>query len=179
LLDALGLEGTTRVAREGDELDVEIEGSNLGVLIGPRGSTLLAVQDLVRVVSQRRIGDHDTRLRVDINGYREKRRAALARFALQQADEAVANGEARALEPMPSADRKVIHDALVGRTDVTTHSEGEDPARRVVIVPASVESADPSASSESADASGSSADASGSSADASGSSADASGSSDD
>lgn len=141
LLDALGLEGTTEVHRDGDELDVEVHGANLGLLIGPRGTTLLAVQDLMRVASQRRIGDHDTRLRLDINGYREKRREALARFAVQQADAVAASGEARALEPMPSADRKVIHDALVGRTDVTTRSEGEDPARRVVIVPAGTSAA--------------------------------------
>lgn len=135
LLAALGVEGTSTVDRDGDELEVRVEGPDLGVLIGPRGTTLLAVQDLVRVASQRRIGDHDTRLRLDINGYREKRREALARFALAQADEVVASGEARSLEAMPSADRKVIHDALSVRTDVSTRSEGEDPARRVVIVP--------------------------------------------
>jgi len=135
LLVALGLEGTSSVDRDGDELDVHVVGPDLGVLIGPRGTTLLAVQDLVRVASQRRIGDHDTRLRLDINGYREKRREALARFALAQADEVVASGAARSLEPMPSSDRKVIHDALGVRTDVSTRSEGEDPSRRVVIVP--------------------------------------------
>lgn len=135
LLDALGLEGATDVQREGNELEVVVNGPNLGMLIGPRGTTLLAVQDLVRVASQRRLGDHDTRLRLDINGYREKRRVALARFALEQADEVVASGQARILEPMPSSDRKVIHDALIGRADVMTRSEGEDPARRVVIAP--------------------------------------------
>jgi len=135
LLEALGLEGTTAVETDGDELEVTLEGPNLGVLIGPRGTTLLAVQDLVRVASQRRIGDHSTRLRLDISGYRQKRREALARFALQQAEEVVTSGEARALEPMPSADRKVIHDSLVGREDVMTRSEGDDPYRRVVIAP--------------------------------------------
>src|SRR5262245_21985865 len=73
LLHALGVEGRTEVSRDGDELEARVEGANLGMLIGPRGTTLLAVQDLARVASQRRIGDHDTRLRVDINGYREKR----------------------------------------------------------------------------------------------------------
>jgi len=136
LLGALELEGSCVVHRDAEELEVVIEGENLGLLIGPRGTTLLAVQDLVRVASQRRIGDHDTRLRVDVNGYREKRREALSRFALTQADAVVSSGEARELEPMPSADRKVIHDALVERTDVTTKSEGDDPYRRVVILPA-------------------------------------------
>ena len=136
LLGALGLSGTTKITQDGDDLEVSLDGDNLGVLIGPRGNTLLAVQDLVRVASQRRIGDHTTRLRLDISGYREKRREALGRFAVQQADAVAASGEARALEPMPSADRKVIHDALSGRTDVVTHSEGDDPNRRIVIAPA-------------------------------------------
>ena len=86
---------------------------------------------------QRRIGDHPSRLRLDIMGYREKRRAALERFATEQADAVAASGEERILEPMPSADRKVIHDTLSGRTDVVTRSEGEDPKRRVVIASAS------------------------------------------
>lgn len=137
ILDALGLEGTTAVHLDGDDIEVTVDGDNLGVLIGPRGTTLLAVQDLVRVASQRRIGDHNTRLRLDISGYREKRRAALARFALEQADAVGESGEERVLEPMPSADRKVIHDALSGRTDVVTRSAGEEPRRRVVIAPAS------------------------------------------
>jgi spoIIIJ-associated protein len=136
LLAAFDLEGSTTVTIDGDELDVQVDGPNLGVLIGPRGTTLLAVQDIVRVASQRRLGDHATRLRVDISGYRQKRRDALSRFAVQQADAVAASGSPRALEPMPSADRKVIHDSLIGRSDVTTRSEGEEPRRRVVIVPA-------------------------------------------
>ena len=137
LLDALGLEGTTSVRHDGEDIEVNLDGENLGVLIGPRGNTLLAVQDIVRVASQRRIGDHTTRLRLDIMGYREKRRAALERFANEQADAVAASGEERILEPMPSADRKVIHDTLSARTDVVTRSEGEDPKRRVVIASAS------------------------------------------
>ena len=56
-------------------------------MVGPRGNTLLAIQDLTRVASQRRLGDHDTRLRVDVGGYRERRREALSRFALQIAEQ--------------------------------------------------------------------------------------------
>lgn len=133
LLEALQLEGTTTVRHDGEEIDVALDGEHLGVLIGPRGTTLLAVQDLVRVASQRRIGDHQTRLRLDISGYREKRRAALERFAAEQADAVARTGEEIILEPMPSADRKVIHDLLSTRTDVETRSEGEEPKRRIVI----------------------------------------------
>jgi spoIIIJ-associated protein len=82
------------------------------------------------------MGDHDTRLRIDIGGYRAKRKEALSRFVTQVADEVVSTGSARALEAMPSPDRKIVHDALTGRTDIVTHSEGEDPNRRVVISPA-------------------------------------------
>jgi len=136
LVSAFGLSGSAASKIEGDEIEVDVNGADLGILVGPRGSTLQAVQDLARVVSQRRMGDHDTRLRVDIGGYRAKRKEALSRFVNQVADEVVASGTARALEPMPSSDRKIIHDALTGRTDIGTHSEGEDPYRRVVITPA-------------------------------------------
>ena len=88
------------------------------------------------MASQRRLGDHDTRLRVDIGGYRERRRATLSKFALEIAAQVASTGEARALEPMPSADRKVIHDVLTDNTAVVTRSEGDDPNRRVVIAPA-------------------------------------------
>lgn len=132
---ALGAEATTSADIDGDNIEVHLHGAELGLLVGPRGSTLQAVQDLTRVISQRRMGDHDTRLRIDIGGYRAKRREALSRFVTQVADEVVSSGTARALEPMPSSDRKIVHDALTGRTDITTHSEGDDPNRRVVIVP--------------------------------------------
>jgi spoIIIJ-associated protein len=137
LVDAFGLTATTGRNIEGGEIEVTVTGNDLGILVGPRGSTMQAVQDLTRVVSQRRLGDHETRLRIDIAQYRAKRKEALSRFVNQVADEVVASGTARALEPMPSADRKIIHDALTGRTDISTHSEGEDPDRRVVISPAS------------------------------------------
>lgn len=136
LAQALGATATTEVDIDGENIEVHLNGAELGLLVGPRGTTLQAVQDLTRVVSQRRVGDHDTRLRIDIGGYRAKRREALSRFVNQVADEVVASGTARALEAMPSSDRKIVHDALNGRTDISTHSEGEDPNRRVVISPA-------------------------------------------
>jgi spoIIIJ-associated protein len=136
LVASFGLVGSIDLREDGDDLELNISGSDLGLMVGPRGNTLLAVQDLTRVASQRRLGDHDTRLRVDIGGYRERRREALSRFALQVADQVTASGEARALEPMPSADRKVIHDVLTDHASVVTRSEGDDPNRRVVIAPA-------------------------------------------
>lgn len=135
LVAAFGLSGTTELVEEGDDLEVQVHGNDLGLLVGPRGATLQAVQDLTRVASQRRLGDHDTRLRVDIGGYRVRRREALSRFALQVAAEVQAAGVARALEPMSSPDRKVVHDTLADIAGVSTRSEGEDPNRRVVIDP--------------------------------------------
>jgi len=142
LAASLGATGETAVNIDGNDIEVQLNGSDLGLLVGPRGSTLQAVQDITRVVSQRRMGDHDTRLRIDIGGYRAKRKEALSRFVTQVADEVVASGSARALEAMPSPDRKIVHDALTGRTDIATHSEGEDPNRRVVISPAAATAAE-------------------------------------
>lgn len=136
LVTAFGLAGTVELTADGDDIEVQVNGADLGLLVGPRGTTLQAVQDLARVAAQRRLGDHDTRLRVDIGGYRQRRREALRRFVLQVADEVRASGVARTLEPMSSADRKIVHDALAGAAGITTRSEGEDPHRRVVIAPA-------------------------------------------
>jgi len=135
LVSAFGLQGTTTLVEDGDDLEIQVEGDDLGLLVGPRGATLQAVQDLARVASQRRLGDHDTRLRVDVGGYRVRRREALGRFALQVAGEVRSTNTARALEPMSSADRKIIHEALADHEGVTTRSEGDDPARRVIIDP--------------------------------------------
>lgn len=135
LVRAFGVVGDVSVRREGEEIEVTVDGGELGLMVGPGGSTLLAIQDLTRVASQRRLGDQDTRLRIDIAGYRERRREALSRFAIKVATEVRETGSARMLEPMSSADRKVVHDALVEFDGVSTRSEGEDPKRRVVVEP--------------------------------------------
>jgi spoIIIJ-associated protein len=136
LVAAFAFTGTTELIEDGDDLEVRVHGENLGLLVGPRGTTLQAVQDLARVASQRRLGDHDTRLRVDIGGYRQRRKEALDRFATQMAEEVKQSGVARVLEPMSSADRKIVHDALSEVEGIGTRSEGDDPYRRVVITPA-------------------------------------------
>ena len=137
LVGAFGLQATTSSMVEGNEIEVRVDsgGDGLGLLIGPSGRTLLAIQDLARVAAQRRLGDHDTRLRVDVAGYREKRRAALERFAGEVAELVKQSGVARSLEPMPSSDRKVIHDTLTAIDGVVSRSEGEDPYRRIIVSP--------------------------------------------
>ena len=136
LTAAFGAEGDVDVAIDGIELEVTVSGSELGLLVGPGGRTLNAVQDLARVAAQRRLGDHETRLRVDVAGYRERREAALTAFARDVAEQVRTSGTARSLEPMTSADRKVVHDALNEEDGVSSRSVGDDPDRRIIVEPA-------------------------------------------
>ena len=110
--------------------------TELGILVGPRGTTLQALQEVTRTVVQSKSPARTDRILVDVAQYRERRVAALGRFAAQVASEVVETGEERALEPMSAADRKAVHDALTENTAVSTRSEGEDPRRFVVIAPA-------------------------------------------
>jgi len=135
LATAFGVEASVTVQREDTEIEVAMNGSDLGLLVGPGGRTLTAVQDLVRVAAQRRLGDHDTHLRLDIAGYRERRKASLETFARKIAEQVRESGKALAIEPMASPDRKVIHDVLSTEEGVTTASQGEDPNRRVIVSP--------------------------------------------
>ncbi|MGD0045142.1 MAG: R3H domain-containing nucleic acid-binding protein, partial [Isosphaeraceae bacterium] len=140
LLSELGAHATITSNELSDEVvELRIEGEGLGTLIGPKGATLLALQELTRTVLQRQASPKDWRLVIDINGYRRRRQEALARFAQQVAAEVKATNVKRALEPMPPSDRKVVHDAVNAVQGVGTISEGEEPYRRVVLVPTSAE----------------------------------------
>jgi len=136
LTEAFGLEGSSVLQIDGLELELNVDGSELGLLVGPGGRTLNAVQDLARVAAQRRLGDHETRLRIDVAGYRERREVALGKFARDVAEQVRTSGTARSLEAMSSADRKVIHDVLNDEAGVSSRSVGEDPDRRIVVDPA-------------------------------------------
>ena len=121
---------------------MKVVGDNLGLLIGPKGQTLQSVQELARTVVQRQAtGTHHGRVRIDIGGYRERRKEALARFATEVAADVAETGVAKALEPMHPADRKVVHDTVNDLDGVATTSEGEEPRRRVVILPAAAATA--------------------------------------
>ncbi|MGB0113198.1 MAG: RNA-binding cell elongation regulator Jag/EloR [Ilumatobacteraceae bacterium] len=136
LTEAFGATGTASLQVNELELDVKVTGEELGLLVGPGGRTLNAIQDLVRVAAQRRLGDHETRLRIDVAGYRERREAALSSFARDVAEQVRTSGTARSLEAMASSDRKVIHDVLNEEEGVASRSVGEDPDRRIVVEPA-------------------------------------------
>jgi spoIIIJ-associated protein len=137
LLSEFGMEGTveTRLLDE-DTVEIAALGEDLGILVGPRGSTLAALQDLTRAVVQRQCPSRTDRILVDVAGYRERRSAALKRFSAQVAEEVLASGQEKALEPMSPADRKAVHDAINEMSGVETRSEGEDPNRHIVIAPA-------------------------------------------
>ncbi len=136
LTTAFGLQGTSEISVDGIELELNVVGEELGLLVGPGGRTLNAVQDLARVAAQRRLGDHETRLRIDVAGYRGRREQALVKFSREVAEQVRTSGVARSLEPMTSSDRKVIHDVLNEEPGVASRSVGEDPTRRIIVEPA-------------------------------------------
>jgi spoIIIJ-associated protein len=138
LLAEYGLDATveTRMVDE-DTVEIAASGDDLGTLVGPRGSTLAALQDLTRAVVQRQCPSRTDRILVDVAGYRERRSAALKRFSVQIAEEVISSGQEKALEAMSPADRKSVHDAITEMDGVVTRSEGEDPNRYIVIAPAS------------------------------------------
>jgi spoIIIJ-associated protein len=145
LIDEMGLDAavTVRLVDE-STAEVAVDGSELGILIGPGGATLAALQELTRTVVQKQTGGHSERILVDVAGYRARRAEALQRFTTQIAGEVLESGTERALEPMSAADRKVVHDTVNEMAGVETRSEGEDPRRYIVISPtgAAAESAD-------------------------------------
>jgi spoIIIJ-associated protein len=138
LLAAFGRPDATIAVAVGEDeaLEASVDGSELGLLVGQKGVTLAAVQELVRSMVQRQfVGQPHARVRVDVAGYRARRKEALARFATSIAESVKDSGVAKALDPMGSADRKVVHDTVNEIEGVVTVSEGEDAARRVVIRP--------------------------------------------
>ena len=137
LTNAFGYETTSEmVVEEGESVDVRVSGEGLGLLLGPKGRTLDAVQELARTVVQRKsTAVRHSRIRVDIGQYHERRRAALSAFAVKVAESVASSGVVRELEPMNSPDRKIVHDAIMEVEGVASISEGEEPRRRVVIQP--------------------------------------------
>lgn len=138
LLDAFGLDGqvTAATVAEDDAVELAVTGGDLGLLIGPKGATLQAIQELSRSVLQRQLpGESHARVRVDVSGYRARRREALEGFVRTVAEDVRSSGVQKALEPMSPPDRKVVHDTVNDIDGVHTISEGEDARRRVVIIP--------------------------------------------
>ncbi|MDE3085626.1 MAG: KH domain-containing protein [Acidobacteriota bacterium] len=136
LLREMGMDATISLRMVDDTTaEVAVDGEGLGVLVGPRGATLSALQELTRTVVQKHTGGHSERILVDVAGYRARRAEALQRFTQQVAAEVLSSGTERALEPMSAADRKVVHDAVNEIDGVVTRSEGEEPRRYIVLSP--------------------------------------------
>jgi spoIIIJ-associated protein len=136
LVREFGLDADVNFVEVDEEtVQVAADGDDLGLLVGPRGATLAAVQDLTRTFVQRQSEVRTDRILVDVGGYREKRSAALRRFTEGIVEEVRSSGEERALEPMSPADRKVVHDTVNEIQGVETRSDGTEPSRYVVIQP--------------------------------------------
>lgn len=137
LLDIVDYDGDIDLDVENGRAIVAIIGGNeLKPLIGPRGVTLDALQELTRLAVAQQTGVR-SRLMLDVGGYRADRRAELTALAKRTADEVVSDGESRTLVPMNAFERKVVHDAIAALDGVSSESEGEDPRRRVTVRPAS------------------------------------------
>ncbi|MDD2553684.1 MAG: protein jag [Desulfotomaculaceae bacterium] len=113
---------------------VDLEGTDLGILIGRRGETLDALQYLLNLAVNKN-QEIRKKIIIDIEGYRDRREKTLQRLALKLADKARQRGRNVVLEPMSSQERRIIHTALQGRDDIYTFSEGEEPYRKIIISP--------------------------------------------
>jgi len=132
LLDAMEIEGKADVIAAGeDELTASIDGPDGALLIGRKGRTLDAIQDLLRQAVQRE-GRPRFRVSLDVEGYRGRRRQAVEKLAHEGVREAMDHGEAE-LEPMTPYERKIVHDIVALTEGVSSFSEGQEPDRRVVV----------------------------------------------
>jgi len=134
IADRLGLDVEVEVEEADGELRGCLRGEDVGLFIGRRGQTIDAVQHLAqRIVFPD--GPSEVRVVVDAEGYRERRAETLRADADAAADEALGTGEPVELDPMSASERRIVHEHLRERGDVQTHSEGEEPERRLVVSP--------------------------------------------
>lgn len=131
---ALGLRASVDIEETEDTIRATVNGDELGILIGKHGSTIDALQHLaLRVAFQG--GAADRQVIVDAAGYRERREAALHRAADRAVADALDFGRPVELEPMTASERRLVHTYLRDRSDIQTHSEGDEPDRRLVVSP--------------------------------------------
>jgi spoIIIJ-associated protein len=132
VLDEMNVEASFNVNFDGKDLNVEMSGTEMALLIGRRGQTLDALQYLVSLIVNK---DREEYVRVilDTENYREKRRATLEKLAKRLARKARKTRKDIVLEPMNPYERRIIHSTLQGNPYVSTRSEGEEPFRKVII----------------------------------------------
>lgn len=133
LLDIADLDGDLDMDVEGNRASVSLVGGDLAMLVGRDGEVLEALQELTRLAVYRETGER-SRLMLDVDGFRARRRDVLTRLAEESIATVRDSGEELRLDPMSPFERKVIHDA-VAAAGLTSESEGQEPQRRVVILP--------------------------------------------
>lgn len=135
LLDILDADGDIDELVANGRPVVEVVGAKLNALVGPRGATLEALQELTRLAVFKQTGE-PSRLLLDVGGYREQRRKELAAVAKNAVEKVRQLGEAVRLEPMSAFERKCVHDVVNASEGVASESEGVEPNRRIVVRPA-------------------------------------------
>jgi spoIIIJ-associated protein len=136
IVDGIGVTGRIDVEEDDEVITVSCAGSDLGMLIGRHGQTIDAVQYLANAVMWRRHPEDRKEVVVDAAGYRDRRRTALEALAVRSAERALSDQEPVALEPMTAVERKVVHLRLKEFDGVETTSEGTEPNRFVIVIPA-------------------------------------------
>ncbi|GGK60595.1 single-stranded DNA-binding protein [Planomonospora parontospora subsp. parontospora] len=134
LLDIADIDGDIDMDVEGDRAVVSVVDVKGGDLVGPNGEVLEALQELTRLAVHRQMGER-SRLMLDIGGYRDRRRAELRELGTKIAGDVKRSGEPKSLQPMTPFERKIVHDA-VAAAGLRSESEGEEPRRFVVVLPA-------------------------------------------
>lgn len=137
LLVGMGLPGrvTRRLPRDPeDPVVLDVQGQDLGILIGRRGDTLRALQYVTRIMTTREVGQY-SQIVIDVDGYKARRERSLSQLARRMADRAIRDGRSVPLEPMPPHERRIVHVSLRDDDRVTTRSTGEGGDRKVVIYP--------------------------------------------
>ena len=133
LVEALAVDGEVTVSEDAGVLRGSVEGDGAEVLVGADGAVLEAIQHIAQRIVLR--GTADLRVVVDAAGYRGRREGELREEADRVAEMVVSEGRRIALRPMPAAERRFVHEYLRERGDVETHSEGDEPRRRLVVSP--------------------------------------------
>jgi spoIIIJ-associated protein len=144
ILDKMGIDATVSyqegISFQDDEEQNEpsvfnIEGDELGILIGRRGQTLSCLQYIVKIIAANRMQDSFPSIVIDVNGYKQRRQQVLKELAERVAEQVENSGKSFTLEPMPAYERRIIHMALAGHSGVSTESVGYGEDRKVSIIP--------------------------------------------
>lgn len=134
LLQTLGAQGEVEMSQNGRDIYYDVVGDNLSALIGHRGETMYAVQFILSILESR-VDRNVGRVLLNVDRYKEHREVQLTDLANRQAEKCKTYNKVIKMEPMNSYERKIVHTALQSDNDVTTHSEGEEPRRYLVITP--------------------------------------------